>query len=434
LSNTTVDSSALYFVSYDGIVNNASYQQNGILSWSGYQYAAWYTGSRNAVIARRALSSTSWEKVTLPHTLTVNDSHNSISLGISPADGRLHIAMDTHDSRVFYLKSEAGLVTNPASRTWVASRLGSEQRTLDGIELGNITYPRFVITGDNRMQFSFRTGSSGNGTQELADYHNGGWTRLGRWSSATGAYSEHGATSNTRNMYLHGLTYDRAGRLHATFTWREGNTAVLCNGGGLANHDTGYVYSDDRGRTWRNNGGAVVASTGTTLVSVTTAGHVVDPLNVDHALINQESQAIDSAGQPHAIISYVPGRFTQCVSAFVSQRISSGRAFHVYRGPSGAWTKMEIPVALNAFGRSRIVFDAADNAYVVLPYGRIVSASRASNWTDWTVRFDGAGLNAFGEVLVDDYRVRTDGVLSILYQQRSTGGPSPIRVIDFRLN
>jgi hypothetical protein len=95
---------------------------------------------------------------------------------------------------------------------------------------------------------------------------------------------------------------------------------------------------------------------------------------------------------------------------------------------------MEIPVPLNAMGRSQLVLDAADNAYVVLPYGRIVTASKASGYTDWTVRFDAAGLNAFGEVVVDRTRVESDGVLSIMYQ-RSSGGstPSPIRVVDFRL-
>ena len=40
---------------------------------------------------------------------------------------------------------------------------------------------------------------------------------------------------------LHGLTYGGSGRLHATFTWREGNSGVLGNGGGLANHDTGLA-------------------------------------------------------------------------------------------------------------------------------------------------------------------------------------------------
>jgi len=130
----------------------------------------------------------------------------------------------------------------------------------------------------------------------------------------------------------------------------------------------------------------------------------------------------------------VPGRFTQCVSNVVTQRVSFGRAFHLVRSAQGTWRKIEIPVALNAFGRSQVVLDRADNAYVVLPYGRIVTASRVSGWTDWTLRFDGAGLGAFGEVVVDRTRVR-DGVLSILYQRRSTGStPSPIRVVDFQLS
>jgi hypothetical protein len=430
IGDTQLDPSALYFVSYDGLVNNASYQQSGILTWGAFQYAAWYTGNRSAVLARRALPSGAWERLTLPHALSTNDSHNSISLGVSPADGRLHVAMDTHDSPVFYVRSETGLVTQAASRSWTASRFGPMQRSLDGVDLGAITYPRFLVTPEGRLQFSFRTGRSGNGQMELAEYADGRWTRLGQWSSASGSYAQHGATSTTRNLYLHGLTYGGSGRLHATFTWREGNTAVLCNRGGLANHDTGYVYSDDRGRTWRVNSGAAASGR----VSVSTPGHVVDPLNVDHALINQESQAVDSAGQPHAIISYVPGRFTQCVSDFVGQRRSSGRAFHLRRAADGTWRKTEIPVPLNAFGRSRLVFDAADNAYVVLPFGRIVTASRASGYADWTLRYDAAALNAFGEVLVDEQRVRRDGVLSVLYQRRSTGTtPSPIRVADFRL-
>jgi len=438
LGDSQLDPAALYFVSYDGLVNNASYQQSGILSHAGYQYAAWYTANRSAVVARRALPAGAWQSAQLPHQLSTNDSHNSISLGISPADGRLHVAMDTHNSRVFYLKSEAGLVDDPGSRTWSASRFGAVQRTLDGVELGAITYPRFLVTPERRLQFSYRTGGSGNGTMELAEYDSAAaapWRRLGRWSAATGNYTARGVTSTTRNLYLHGLTYGPTGRLHAAFTWREGNTGVLCHSGGLANHDTGYVYSDDRGRTWRTNPGQQVATTGSgSLVSVTSPGHVVDPLTVDHGLINQESQTVDSAGNPHVVISYVPGRFTQCVSNVVTQRVSFGRAFHLVRSAQGTWRKIEIPVALNAFGRSQVVLDRADNAYVVLPYGRIVTASRVSGWTDWTLRFDGAGLGAFGEVVVDRTRVR-DGVLSILYQRRSTGStPSPIRVVDFQLS
>ncbi|MEO3925496.1 BNR repeat-containing protein [Micromonosporaceae bacterium B7E4] len=434
LGDTQLDPSALYFVSYDGLVNNNSYG-DGIVSHAGYQYAAWYTSTRNAVLARRQLPSGPWQTLQLPHRLTTNDSHNSIALGISPGDGRLHVAMDTHDSEIHYVKSEAGLVSAPGSRSWLASRFGAVQRSLDGVGLGAMTYPQFRVAPGNRLQFSYRTGRSGNGTNELAEYDGTTWRRLGRWQSATGSYSANGATSTTRNMYLHGLTYGPGGRLHAAFTWREGNSAVTCNSGGLTNHDTGYVYSDDQGRTWRNNAGAAVGTTNSgNLVSITSPGLVVDPLPPNYGLINQESQDVDSTGNPHVIISYVPGRFTSCVTSYASARRANGRAFHLFRDSSGAWRKTEIPVPLNATGRSQIVLDAADNAYVVLPYGRIVTASRASGYTDWTVRFDGAGLNAFGEVIVDRTRVESDGVLSILYQRASSGTtPSPIRVVDFRL-
>ncbi|MFC6015904.1 BNR repeat-containing protein [Plantactinospora solaniradicis] len=434
LGDTQLDATALYFVSYDGLVNNNSFA-DGIVSHAGYQYAAWYTSTRNAVLARRQLPSGAWQTLRLSHQLTTNDSHNSISLGISPGDGRLHIAMDTHDTDIHYVKSEAGLVSAPGSRSWEASRFGAVQRSLDGIGLGAMTYPQFRLAPGNRLQLSYRTGRSGNGTNELAEYDGSTWRRLGRWQSASGSYSANGATSTTRNMYLHGLSYGPGGRLHAAFTWREGNSAVTCNSGGLTNHDTGYVYSDDQGRTWRNNAGTVVGTTGaTSLVSISSPGLVVDPLPPNYGLINQESQDVDSAGNPHVIISYVPGRFTSCVTSYASARRANGRAFHLLRNSSGVWRKVEIPVALNATGRSQLVLDAADNAYVVLPYGRIVTASKASGYTDWTVRFDGAGLNAFGEIVVDRTRVESDGILSIMYQRASGGStPSPIRVADFRL-
>lgn len=35
---TTLDSRAIYFVSYDGLVNNNSFQKNGILTHKGHQY------------------------------------------------------------------------------------------------------------------------------------------------------------------------------------------------------------------------------------------------------------------------------------------------------------------------------------------------------------------------------------------------------------
>jgi len=433
VADTVLDASALYFVSYDGVVNNNSFQQDAILTYKGRQYATWYTASRNAVIARRAVGSTRWEVVTLPHRLSVNDSHNVISLGISPQDDTIHVTMDTHNTRLYYMRSTAGLANG--TQPWNAAAFGQVQRTLGGVELGAMTYPQFVVTPEGRLQFSYRTGGSGNGVNELAEYSGGTWRKLGVWSSATGSYTgPNGVVSTTRNMYLHGLTYDRSGRLHAAFTWREGNTGVLCNRGGLTNHDTGYVYSDDRGRTWRNGAGAVVGTTGGTRVGVNSPGLIADPLDPNHGLMNQESQAVDSAGTPHVVISYVPGRFTQCVTAYATQRAQYGRTFHLVRGADGRWAKREVPVPPAHTQRSKIVFDRADNAYLVMPRGKIVSASKASGWADWKLVFDAASLRAFGEVNVDTSRVGSEGILSVQYQQVSSGTtPSAIRVADFLL-
>ena len=94
-----------------------------------------------------------------------------ISLGISPVDGRLHLDMDTHSDGIFYVKSEAGLVDNPAGLTWTASRFGAVQTTLDGLALtSQFTYPQFVATPEGRLQLSYRAGVSGNGRNALAEY------------------------------------------------------------------------------------------------------------------------------------------------------------------------------------------------------------------------------------------------------------------------
>ncbi|MGW2256418.1 BNR repeat-containing protein [Streptomyces sp. NPDC001780] len=436
VADTQLDGRAVYFESYNGLVNNNAFQKNGLLTYKGYQYAAWYTADRTATVARRALGANTWQTVRLPHKLTLDDSHNVISMGVSRIDGRLHLNMDSHSSGFFYVKSAAGLLDAPAGRAWDAGQFGAVQTTLDGLALtSQFTYPQFVATPEGRLQLSYRAGVSGNGRNGLAEYDGSRWTNLGEWSSATGTYtSEHGSSA-ARNMYLHGIDYGADGRLHAFFTWREQNNTVVCAPGGITNHDTGYVYSSDRGRTWRTAAGAVVGTTGgSDKVAVGDPGTVVDPLNPDHSLMNQESQATDSAGLPQAIISYVPGRFGQCTTYYVKDRTANGRAFHLVKNAAGTWKKTEIPVPLGSSQRSRLVLDRYDNAYAVMPYGRIVAASKDSGYSDWKTLFDGAGLNAFGEVVVDETRLAQDGVLSFMYQQRSSGTtPSPLRVVDFRL-
>ncbi|MEV5879072.1 BNR repeat-containing protein [Streptomyces sp. NPDC052101] len=434
LGRSLLDPQALYFVSYDGLVNNNSFQKNGLFTHRGRQYAAWYSADRGATLARRAPGAAHWSTVTLDHRLKSDDSHNVISMGVSRTDGRLHVVMDAHSDGFCYAKSVAGLLDTAPE--WTPGCFGPVRTTLDGLALTpQFTYPQFVSTPEGRLQLSYRAGVSGDGRNALAEYDGSSWTALGEWTSATGTYTSAHGSSTARNMYLHGIEYDGRGRLHAFFTWREQSASVMCGAGGLSNHDTGYVHSTDRGRTWLNDAGAVVGSTGGPLrVAVTGPGLVVDRLGPDHSLMNQESQAVDSAGRPHAIISYVPGRFGRCTTDYVADRTAHGRAFHLRKNACGAWQKTEIPLPLDSSQRTKLLLDRYDNAYAVLPFGRIAAASRASGHTDWTLLYDGAGLNAFGEVVIDETRVHADDVLSFMYQERSTGTtPSPLYVADFAL-
>lgn len=137
VSNTVLDANGIFFILYDGLVNVDSFQLSGVITYDGWQYAGWYTSTKSAVLARRQLPSGSWTTLQLPHQLSTEDSHNVIALGISPADGKIHVALDCHSTQLYYTSSEANLATSGAS--WVASRFSTITSTL-----GNLNIGRFV--------------------------------------------------------------------------------------------------------------------------------------------------------------------------------------------------------------------------------------------------------------------------------------------------
>nr|GAT53727.1 predicted protein [Mycena chlorophos] len=436
VSNDILDPEGIFFVSYDGLVNVNSFQISAVLAYENYQYAAWYTSTGAPTLGRRTLPSGAWETLHLPHNLSSEDSHNMIDLGISPLDGVIHVAFDCHSTPMFYTKTSPGFATSGAP--WVASAFGPITNTVGNLVIGTqITYPQFVVTPTNLLQLVYRTGISGDGVTQLAEYANGVWSNVGAWADATGNYTaDTGAISTLRNLYIHGFTY-HGDRAYVTGTWREQNAAVSCSANGLTNHDTTYFYSDDSGRTWFNAAGTKVGTSGKELMTVNTPGIIIDSLDADHALMNQESQTVDSQGFLHAIISYVPGRFTQCVENYETGRVEWAHAFHLYQAPNGSFIKFEIPWFLDSVGRSQIVLDNEDNAYVFMPYLRVVTASKASGYLDWTSVYNGTvdGLNVFEEITLDRARV-SEGLVSVLYQENSTTGtaPSAVHVIDFKLN
>jgi hypothetical protein len=407
-SDALLTYSGLTIVSYGGYLNGESFQQDGIVSYGGYQYAAFWNTNRNVVMARRALPSGAWEKFDFTdYTNTVDDAHNTISLGICPGDGTLHLSFDHHSNDLHYRKSVQGFVTNPASATWAASSFSAVTSSLAAsTTVTLVTYPRFVTEpGGGKMLFEARIGTSGSGDEYLWEYDAAthGWTSLGKFID--------GITNNI-NAYPHGLAYTRGGsRLHMTWCWRETPDATT-------NHDLLYIYSDDHGRTWRNDAGATVATTGSSSVNLNTSGIRVWTINQNRGLINQEHMAVDSAGRVHVLLSHMPDAQADD-SNFTNARTKS-QFFHYWRSSSGTWTRtaLGLPVILNF--RGKLAISSANNVYALLPDLRIAGATAACNYANWTVLDTTDAGRFFSDPLIDTARLETDGKLTVYYPQKSS--------------
>jgi hypothetical protein len=89
-------------------INCYSFQQDGIVSFNGWQYACFYSFLQSDAlhagqeplyvhVARRQLPRGEWEVMVLDdYAQTTDDGHNTVQMGISPADGTIHLSFDHH--------------------------------------------------------------------------------------------------------------------------------------------------------------------------------------------------------------------------------------------------------------------------------------------------------------------------------------------------
>ena len=408
----------LTIVSYGGYLNGESFQQDGIVSYNGYQYAAFWNTSRHVVLARKALPSGTWSTLEFTdYSLSADDAHNTISLGICPKDGTLHLSFDHHSNNLHYRKSVAGLLANPSTVAWAAASFSAVSSSLVGsTTVALVTYPRFVTEPDgNKMLFEARIGTSGSGDEYLWEYDAAthAWTSLGMYISGT---------IDSINAYPHGLSYTRGGsRLHMSWCWRETPDAST-------NHDLLYIYSDDHGRTWKNNVGAAVASTGSSFVSKNSSGIKVWTINQNRGLINQEHMAVDAAGIVHVLLSHMPDSQADD-SSFDSAR-SKSQFFDYWRAASGTWTRTAMGLPVVASFRGKLAISSSNNVYAVLPDLRIAAASAASGFATWVVLNIADSGRFFSDPLIDTARLAAEDKLTISYPQKSS---SSIYLLDYTL-
>jgi len=405
--------SGLTVVSYGGYLNGESFQQEGIISHNGYQYTAFWNTNKHVVVARRALPSGAWAKFEFTdYTLAAEDAHNTISIGIAPGDGTLHLAFDHHGNNLHYRKSNSDILTSPATANWDAASFSGVTGSLVGsTPVTLVTYPRFVIEpGGKKMLFSARIGESGSGDEYLWEYDTSShtWVSIGKYLDGTSN------ASATVNAYLHGLSYTRGGtRLHASWCWRETPDATT-------NHDLLYVYSDDHGRTWNDTTGAKVATSGATFVTTSTASAKVWAINQNRGLINQEHMAVDSVGRVHVLLGHMPDALADDAN-FVSARTKS-QYYHYWRNPTnGIWSRTSIaslPVVLNF--RGKLAISSNNNVYAILPALRIAAAGAANNFATWTLLDSTDPGRFFSDPLIDSVRLETEDKLTIFYPQASS--------------
>ncbi len=445
ISDSTVEAQALTIQGGFGqAINGLAFQQDAVVTHGSHQYVGYYDGDRHVCLARRRLPAGAWKVVRFPdYDFKSNDAHNTISIGICPQDGTIHVAFDHHGHPLHYRRSRQGVATDPGAETWDTSLFGPTTSELEAGKPIRITYPRFWQTPDGGLQFCYRRGGSGNGDRMLVDYDpgTGTWAHTRQIDSHEGLFEDAMGPSNSRCSYPNGYGYGPAGNLHATWVWREGSQG--------SNHDLMYAYSTDGGDTWRNNEGQVL----TEPAHVNSPSITVARISRQYGLMNTHGQAVDSQGRVHVVMWHCTDASLAAAGSKPGEQRwgppSARRYHHYWRDRDGLWHHGELPPV--AGNRPKVFIDADDNAYVIcgvrgsgatLADGHlhregdlvIAGATAASNWGDWRIlhREKGPFVN---EMLGDLHRWKSEAVLSVMVQEspEKAHEPTALRILDYAI-
>lgn len=443
--DSTVDSHALTIQGGFGqAINGLAFQQDAVMTHGSHQYAGYYGGDRRVCLARRELPAGEWQIVRFPdYEFKSNDAHNTISVGICPKDGTIHLAFDHHGHPLHYRVSRKGAATDPETVTWSASLFGPIRSELEEGKPIKVTYPRFWQTPDGGLQFCYRQGGSGNGDRMLLDYDAGTgiWGNTRQIDSGDGLFQDAMGQGRSRCSYPNGYDYGPAGKLHATWVWREDSQG--------SNHDLMYAYSADGGNTWLNNDGQTLA----TPAHVNSPGITVARISRKHGLMNTHGQAVDSQGRVHVVMWHCTDESLRAAGSKPGEHRwgppQARRYHHYWRDRKGRWHHTELPWV--AGNRPKIFLDGSDNTYVIysarsesgaLADGHlhsagdlvITGATAASNWADWRILHREAGPFV-NEMLGDPYRWKQEAVLSVMVQEspKKAHEATALRILDYAI-
>lgn len=382
----------------------------GSLWWhNGWQYAAYWDDARQVSVARRQLPDGNWQVVSLPDyqrtesgdrgkggviSRGFGDGHEKVALGIS-ADGFIHLSFDHHLSTLRYRVTKLPVAANASAHEWRAELFGPLRDNLGGPKLESVTYPGFTADGTNLVLYLRLGGGSGAANSHFFTYADGHWLVNSEAASKVIDQKWSGG-DKTVNAYPHGLVI-RNGRWHLTWSWRDTPDEKT-------SHDLCYAYSDDAGKTWRNNVGEIIGIRGETFITADSPGVTAWPIARGSGYRNGGSMTVDDAGQVH-VLTY-GGR---------------GGAIQFRRdADTGKWSRREgVPLGV-------LVAGADDALLLVTEQGVQQTSAREFSEITRLAKFDSAVFQD-SKLVLDRARFRTEGVISVIGQQGKT-----VRVADWR--
>lgn len=324
--------------------NNVVWDQEKVISYGNFQYIGYWSEKNNLTIARRNINNDQAQVVDLGYTRTNTDGHRNICLGISAADGRLHISYDHIVNDLRYRRTVPGFVTNPPAEMSLSDFLPQESMT--GFHEKAITYPKFIHMRDGTLLFTWY--SRGNDPSREKD----GLSCLNRYDARAGSWLHTGiivdgdigtggvfggepATSPCyqspgRIAYFNYIVVDEMNRIHLSWIFRE-QSEVSTSG----NHDLYYAYSDDYGATWKNEDGETIANlSAKNSITINSPGiKVFDiPCSSASLTVNQGAMGVDSKRNPHIIMS-------SSTKAGTADPEANRNLVHFWRTENGGWQK-----------------------------------------------------------------------------------------------
>ncbi|MBK8808991.1 MAG: BNR repeat-containing protein [Bacteroidales bacterium] len=313
------------------------------------------------------------------------------------------MAFDHHGDILHYRVSEKGIANTPESKNWNASLFGNIRNFLiSGKPIELVTYPRFVNMPNGDLLYECRIGTSGSGDSYLWQYK----AASGMWSEI-GKYIDGISLDPDQNAYINGIHYDKNGRLHTSWVWRQTPNAVT-------NHDVYYAFSDDNGFTWKNDKNQIIGRANSDVMSLESSGLKIISIAQNRGLINQESQVVDSKGGIHILQSYMLNTEPDNSSNFWASR-DKAYLRHIYKDENGIWQNDIIPAISR--NRSQIAIDKFDNLYVIAPDYRIYFASAQNKWKKWTALDISADKSMINEGLIDREALVENHILSFVFSQ-----------------